>query len=395
MKKLLFFLAIFALACNSSQSQVTHTKTYVEQDRVELLNYLKSICDWALDSEVGSGELKIQAKRRTSVFINSNLARVLIAGYELTGEKRYLDEALTWFDRLITLQQITETPDGKKAGYWGDFNPDGNIYLGDAGTTTTALAGAIRFADGVRKANYERALQLYANFVQFGTKEDPQGKGRGGSNGWIIQTGEHAGAIGCGYYKGALSTAPYTISTSVTGAAFFSCYYSLTNNEEYLHIAQNAVNWLLNNVKPTGEFPYILHNSEQDSWPLDTMSYVADGIVGVYMRSNDEEFKKQVVSKINRSLQWLLNEQNSKGTWGKLRSEDQQRSQGILNLLVWYYDEVSKNPKIFNSIHKNYSYFLNPKKSQQFGVRELPITTGFVGLGIAEVLEPGITYRLK
>ena len=160
-------------------------------------------------------------------------------------------------------------------------------------------------------------------------------------------------------------------------------------------LPKNAVNWLLNNVKPTGEFPYILHNSEQDSWPLDTMSYVADGIVGVYMRSNDEEFKKQVVSKINRSLQWLLNEQNSKGTWGKLRSEDQQRSQGILNLLVWYYDEVSKNPKIFNSIHKNYSYFLNPKKSQQFGVRELPITTGFVGLGIAEVLEPGITYRLK
>jgi len=366
-----------------------------EKTREQLLQYLESICDWIIDAELHSGELKIEAKRRTSVFVNSNLARVLIAAYDLTGKQRYLDEALAWFDRFVQLQQKTVAPNDLPAGFWGDFSADGNIYLGDGGTATTALAGAVRYADGERKEQYLNALRLYANFVQYGTKDDPQGKGRGGSNGWIISSGENAGAIGCGYYRGELSTAPYTISTSVTGAAFFSAFYVLTGERQYLEIAENAARWLTRVRKRTGEIPYILHNFELDQWPLDTMSYVSDGIISVYLRTDNDDLKFQIVKSISRSLQWLLNAQNPDGTWGKLRSEDQQRSQGVLNLLVWYYHDVVPHPRVLQGIRKNYTFFLNPENSDKFGVKQLPITTGFVGLGMAEILEPGVTYRLK
>ncbi|HPG39772.1 MAG TPA: hypothetical protein PLP19_13485 [bacterium] len=365
-----------------------------EKTRTDLVNYYDSICQWIIKADLRSGELKITEKRRTSIFINSNLARVLVAGYEITGKQEYLEEALLWFDRLVSLQQITIASDGREAGWWGDFTPKDNIYLGDAGTSATALAVIVRYADGERREKYMKALELYANFVIYGTKEDPQGLNRGGSNGWIIREGENAGAIGCGYYKGELSQAPYTISTSVTGAAFFSCMYKLTGNREYLEIAENAVNYLLNVRDPFGEFPYILHNFQLDEWPLDTMSYMADGIISCYINSDDEEFKKSVGKRIARSIQWLLNRQEDNGVWGEMRSEDQQRSQGVLNLLVWYYHDIAHYPQIAATIRANYNFFLNPKNSSFFGVNELPITTGFVGLGIAEVIEPGITYRL-
>lgn len=360
-----------------------------------LLAYLDDICQWIVKIDVGSGELKIKAKRRTSIFINSNLARILVAGYELTGKEEYLAEAFDWFDKLVYLQQNIKTSNGLVAGWWGDFTPKDNIYLGDAGTSATALAGIVRFADPDRKEIYLKALEKYANFVQFGSENDPQGKGRKAADSFIIKTGEHAGAIGCGYYKNELSTPPYIISTSVTGSAFFSSYYVLSDDEKYLDVAKAATLWMLRQRNPFGEMPYMLHNFSLDEWPLDTMTYVADGIVGVYLRSDDDDFKKEIILSMNRSIQWLINSQNKYGTWGKLRSEDQQRSQGVLNLLVWYYSHVSQNIYVKNSIERNCNYFLDRVNSEKFGVKELPITTGFVGLGIAEVIKPGITYKVK
>lgn len=396
MKQKTLYYSIFALLLFvTGASRAAEPIVPDEGTKSQLVNYLDDICQWIVASDVGSGELKIPALRKTSIFINSNLARVLVAGYEITNNERYLQEALQWFDRLVELQQVISASNGAEAGFWGDFSPAGNIYLGDAGTSATALAGAVRFASGERKERYLNALQRYANFVRYGSKEDPQKKGRESTDSFIIQSGNDAGGVGAGYYRDKLSTAPYTIATSVTGASFFSCYYELTGEKQYMHIAENAVRWMLSQRDPFGEMPYILHNSQLEDWPLDTMSYVADGIVGVYLRTNNDDLKKKIVKSFNHSIQWLLNHQNKYGTWGKLRSEDQQRSQGVLNLLVWYYNQVAPYQRVLKSIRANYSYFLNPENSKAFGVKELPITTGFVGLGIAEVIEPGITYKIK
>jgi hypothetical protein len=363
--------------------------------RAKLLAVLQDISDWSISADLAGGELKVNDRRRTSIFTNSNLARILLAAYDITKEKKYRDHALLWFDRLVALQQTTLSSRGDTVGYWGDMSPHGNIYLGDSGTTATALAGAVRYTQCEQQTRYLQALQRYADFVRFGCKNDPQNKNRGGSPGWIIEQGADQGAIGCGYYRGQLSLAPYTIATSVTGAAFFSLWYQLTGDAVYQEISEKATTWLLRNRRPDGEMPYILHDRRHSEWPLDTMSYLSDGVIAVYLHSQNAEIKKEIVRSAQRSLQWILNRQTDQGIWGKMRSEDQQRSQGILNLLVWYYSEISPNARVLQAIRDNYGYFLQPEKAAAFGVKELPITTGFVGLGIAEVLQPGITYRMK
>ncbi len=366
-----------------------------QNTRQSLISFLRETGEWAITHNVAAGELAIPQKYRTSIFINSNLARVLLALHDLTGEETYRRYALAWFDRLASLQQTTLSARGDTVGYWGDMSPSGNIYLGDAGTSATALAGALRHADPAQQARYLQALRRYADFVRYGCKEDPQNKNRGGSPGWIISDGKDAGAVGCGYYRGQLSLAPYTIATSVTGAAFFSALAEWTGEAEYMTIAENAVAWLLRQRRPDGEIPYILHNSMLTEWPLDTMSYASDGFISVHSRSPRQKIRQLIESEMRFSLQWLLNRMNKAGVWGRLRSQDQQRSQGSLNLLVWYYDQVSANQDVRQAIQRNYEFFLNRRNAEAYGMNELPISIGFVGLGLAEVLEPGITYRIR
>jgi hypothetical protein len=361
----------------------------------EIRRFLKKICDWAIDRGVGSGVLQVDDGRSRSIFVNSNLARILIAGYEISGNQHYLDQALGWFDVLVSRQKHTTAANGMETAFWLDGTKHENIYLGDAGTAATALAGAVRYADEKRRQNYMRALELYAAFMQHGTRKDPQDKNRGGSDGWIVKQGFDRGALGCGYYRNELSTAPYTIATSNSGAAFFSALYALTGNPDHKNIAANAVMWLMKNRITTGEFPYILHNEERDNWPLDTMSYVTEGLLFAYYHIDDQELKDYLESNLNKSVQWLIIRQNKNGTWGKLRSEDQQRSPAVVNLLNWYYQNVYENPYVLKSIQRNYRYYLNSKNAERFGVFELPVATGFVGLAQAEILKTGITYRIE
>ncbi len=361
----------------------------------EIHSFLQDICDWAIEKGMGSGELDINGRRTRSIFINSNLARVLLAAYELGGNRAYLEKALQWFDVLVLRQQLTIAQNGKQTGFWQDGTKNSNIYLGDAGTAASALAGAVRYADKNRQTKYLAALERYADFIRYGSHKDPQGKNRGGSNGWIIEQGADKGALGCGYYRNELSTAPYTIATSNSGAAFFAAMYTLTGNPDYKDISTDAVRWLMKKRKPSGEFPYILHHKINKNWPLDTMSYVTDGILFAYYHNGDQHLNEYLEKNLNKSVQWLIIEQNKSGTWGKLRSEDQQRSPGVLNLLVWYYNHLYKNQYVLKSIQRNYNYYLNAKNAKQFGVFDLPVAAGFVGISMAEILETGITYRLK
>lgn len=392
-RPILMFLGMFLLAGESAQAQVTAVVPDA-QTRVQLTELLRDICDWTLSVELQSGEIKVRERRRTSIFINSNLARVLIAGYELCGDQRYLEEALAWFDRLAVQQQVTTSASGDTVGWWGDFSPATNIYLADAGTSASAMATAVRFSSGARRKLYLESLHRFARFVALGCAEDPQNQGRGGSPGWIITSGADRGALGAGYYRGQLAIAPYTISTAVTGSGFFSALYRLSGNPEHLKIAEEAGLWLLQQRRPDGRMPYVLENKLYDNWPVNTMSYISDGLIGLYRRTPHDSIRQRVAESITRNIQWLIVNQNKHGVWGHMRSEDQQRSQGAINLMVLYYSEISPEKMVLESIEKNYRFFLEPKNLHRYGALDMPISTGFLGLSIAEILAPGITYRV-
>lgn len=359
-----------------------------------LRTYLQEICDWAMTLDVGSGQLKNTKDTPWSIFINGNFARLLLAAHKITGKPEYRAEALRWCDTLVGQQQEVVTSQGHEAGYWADAGTKGNIYLADAGTAATALALGCRYAEPERKQRYLDSLRRFALFVREGCREDPQGQGRGGSPGWVIQTGKDRGALGCGYYRGHLSTAPYIISSGTNAGAMFASLYALENDAPTAEIASGAVRWMLAHRQPDGQLPYII-DGEKPSFerPLCTMTHCGEGIIAAYTHIRNRQLRAQIAAGVRPCIQWLLETQGPDGLWGKAHSFDQQRSPGVITLLAWYYRTIDPDPRIAQAVRNYCRCLLVRDNSQRYGVRELVRTTGFVGLAVAELLVPGVTFK--
>ena len=360
----------------------------------QMLAYLEDINQWIITLDVGSGKLKGTAPKEATdfIFVNSNLARTLLASATITGNESYRTEAMRWCDTLYRQQQITISSKLNEAGFWPDQGRTGNIYFGDMGTAATALAMGYRLADTKRQKLYLNAMERMARFVLEGTIVDPQDEGRDVCDGWVIKSGPDCGALGCGYISGHLSTIRYTVATSNTGAAYLSELYGITQNDQYKQVAVGAVKWLLKIRKDSGEIPYTLDGKDYDNWPLDTMSYCGEGFISADTHLKDPELHAFLKKEIRPCVQWLLTIQNPDGSWGKLRSSDQQRSPRCLSVLTWYYRNCEQDPAIATAVQKYCKFLLKPENSKAYGVKELVKTTGFVGLAVAELLAPGSTF---
>lgn len=362
------------------------------QTRQRLSAYLDDLSGWIMTLDVGSGTLKNTKDTATSIFINGNFARVLIASYEITGNDEHLKEALRWCDGFCAQQEKTTTSQGKPAGFWSDLGPGRNIYFGDGGTAATALAIGCRFGDENRRQTYLAALENMARFVMHGSASDPQGKGREATKSFVLSEGPDRGALGCGYYAGHLSMKPYTISTATTGGAFFATLYSIEPRPEYRDVASGAAKWLLKIRKPDGEVPYTLDGKIETTWPLDTLSYCTEAFVAVDTHLKDKEMRELLGRELRPTIQWFLAGQNPDGSWGTMRSPDQQRSPRAVSLLTWYHRTIEPDPKIAEAVRKYCRFLLDAESSKAYGVKDLVRTTGFVGLMVAEIISPGSTF---
>lgn len=367
--------------------------------KAELKAYLEDIADWIMTIDLRSNDVTRGAKGdcRTSIFMNGNLARVLLAAYKLDGNTTYLDEGLAWCDTLVGLQAPITSSKGNPAGYWGTGYPvpgeAGDIYIADTGTAVTTLAVCHHLAQSgsSRQASYMKAMQLYATFVTEGCTTPPAGRGKKCSAGWILDGANSTGALADGFYpEGHLDMCPYTIATGTTGAAFFSELYALAPTPQLEAIVSGAATWLANLVAANGTMPYWLGC---DIYPVDVhlyqaISYTAEGVFDA-----DKRFPAlhgKLGAAFGRAVDFLVEAQNDDGTWGVLMSGDGQRSPRAVSMMQWHYNTVTQNPGVATAINKWASYIL--ANSDAYGVKSHLIVTGFVGLVVADLVDYGVTF---
>ena len=205
---------------------------------------------------------------QTSIFINGNLARILLATAQLTSNASYADEAMLWCDKLCDEQAQTTCHGASDAttacGYWGvgyggiGPGPLGSVYFGDTGTAVTTLAMCTRLAKPTRAQRYRTIMSQYETFVRNGPADAIRGRGAAAPNGWVIPSGPDRGAVGCGYYEKHLSTKPYVIATATTGGAFFAEFAQVQGGaagEELKRTAAEAMAYITRVVMPSGEIP--------------------------------------------------------------------------------------------------------------------------------------------
>ena len=85
-----------------------------------LHQYLTSIAEWVMTTDVGSNNLTCSPScgPPTHIFVNGNLARILLAAHKISPNKRYLAEGLRWCDSFVDLQIPITTSTGERAVVW-------------------------------------------------------------------------------------------------------------------------------------------------------------------------------------------------------------------------------------------------------------------------------------
>jgi hypothetical protein len=416
-------------------------------DAVDMLPWLENVATWASQLDLPTNSIRggnmTHDGGTDHIFVNGNLARVLLATWRLqerkapgSGVSTYLHQGLAWCDRFVSLQANVHSSRGNAAGYWGAGYPyppgctpplrgscahGGNIYFGDTGTAATVLGLCHRLSAGdeARRSAYLGAMQKFGTFVLEGSSEVPVDK-KGTSSGFVD---ESTGAVGCGYYGcsnrtkddcskvaplssnlNCPSVSPYTIATGTTGGAFFSELYALTRNETHAKVATGALRYEASVTMASGEIPYLLDGANCSTascpaslqvsgpWPFDTISYVVEGVAGVALHMPSQE--STLRAQWGRTVEYLVRTQAADGTWGS--GGDAMRSPRCLTLLSWWLRAVKAEAGGYDPYNARAAVdkYLKMLRTQgaAYGINTNAITTGMAGIAVADELSFGVTY---
>ncbi len=324
------------------------------------------------------------------IFVGGYAMRGLVAGSSILGDPRYLDTAVHYADQLLDRQN--------EHGYWST-GYSRHVYLADTGSALGLLMSLHPLVDETRKQLYFDAVSRYVTAIE--------------ADSLILPTG----AIGVGWRhteEGRLvpNREPYTISSALTGAQVFVWMFHHTREERYRNVAFGALRWILSTMREDGVIPYILTGDDGttvggdesgetrtwESWRYDTSAYVGEGVIAFDKYCARPSWQAEIRRAIAPHIEFLLRSQNDDGTWAVPGSPDQKRSPGVVNLLLWYHEHVSADPRIRDAVCRFERFHQSAVNARAFGMltaRADPtldnaIVTSIAGRALAELLKPGI-----
>jgi hypothetical protein len=362
-------------------------KIFDKTARKQLTAYLDDICQWILAREQAARDGQIPGIANTPLSVQGNLARVLLAGGELTKNgAKCLDEALQWCDGFASKQQRVVTSLGNEGGYWVT-GAAGDADLVENSLAAVALARAFVSADGNRRKAYREALDRYAAFLLEGARA-----GNGSEttvNSWQLQ-GEMGGAFGSGIQKGVPALKPSSRSTAA-GTAFLSLMSSVSREQDQRNAALQGVEWILKNRRPNGEMPNLVGGQESDQAPFTTMTLAGEAIQSAYYLLNDTALNQRLGPELDNTVRRMMRIQGENGLWGE--GDDRRGCSGVATLLAWHFLSFKGDETIPQALDKFWQNLSNPVHAQSFGVLLHPISTAWIGLTTAEMIKPGITFK--
>jgi hypothetical protein len=362
-------------------------KIFDKAAKKQLTAYLEEITQWILAREQAARDSQIQSIANTPLSLQGNLARVLLAGGELTKNgAKYLEEGLRWCDAFAEKQQRLVTSLGNEGGCWST-GARGDVDLSENSMAAVALARGLAYADGNRKKIYRQALDRYAAFLLEGGRV---GNGLQQSiTGWQLQ-GENGGAFGSGIQKGVPSLKPSSTATAA-GTAFLSQISALSRDQNQHSAALQGLEWIVKNRRPNGEMANFVAGEESDQMPFTTMTLVGEAIQSAYYLLNDTALNQRLGPELDNTIRRMMRIQGETGVWGD--GADRRGCSGVATLLAWHYLSFKGDETIPQALDKFWQNLSNPVHSQSFGVLSHPVSTAWVGLTTAEMIKPGITFK--
>jgi len=364
---------------------------------------LKNLCDYIVQNKATVSK----------IFIGGYYMRTLVAGYEIFGDKRYLDTAVKYADYLLAHQMPT--------GFWKTGY--GPVYLADTGSALGLMVALYQHVDPERQRAYLRAVERFTTSIQQDGMIHPWGAL---GTGWRATKGD---ALEDPIYD------QYTLSSALTGAEIFTWMYHITGRDEYREVSYHALKWVFSTMRTDGNIPYILAEQGRDwqrrddpkvadalwnTYTYGTAAYVGEGILSFDLYCGNSSWQKWIEKAVKPNIEFLLRNQLPDGTWSTSGqgSWDRSRSVGIVDYLIWYYEHVDRDPRVAYSMARWDAYVLKPEHAKAYGLLNagadpgpdprlesgadpgpenhaysFNITTALTGRALADILLPGVDAR--
>jgi len=371
---------------------------------------LRELCDYILENK----------RDMPTIFVAGYYMRTLVAGYQVLGDRRYLDAALEHGDKLLAKQMPN--------GYWGTGY--GSIYLADTANALGEILALDKHADETRRAAYSAALRRFVEAMERDGLIRPSG---------AIGTGFRAkrdGTITARYDD------DYTISSALVGGETLLWMYRKTGEDRYRQIGYRAMNWVLNTIRKDGVIPYILpgeyanpavKNDPENDFNLwvrlryTNVTYVGEGIISFDLHCDKPEWRSELHRKFMPVIEFLLRTQNADGSWGSPKPmirpdtnrspwnrrpySDRRRSAGAVNVLTWWYLNVKKDARVLKAVRRFDRFITDPKNAAEFEMlhrrpdlnkppepgaaphSDADVATALTGRAIADILLPGVDAK--
>ncbi len=370
---------------STGQLMVRHKENFLV-GKEALRSKLAEIGDWMLHH------------RHEVIFVEGYDYRTFLALYEITGKQDYLDAARKGAEHLLEKQH--------PYGHWSTGY--GSTYLADAGSALGAFINFYKYATPEEEKKIDNALQRYYDMMLV--------KGDGTGNPFVHK----AGYLGVGFkdFKAGKVVEPmnnpYTISTSLSGAALFAASFYLYGEKRYKEISVHAVNWLLATQNEAGVYPYIIDDWDPkrehiwENYLYAASTYVGEGLIAACTYLNDPAMNKKIEKAQELHVGWLLSTQNEDGSWGEDKSFNSTRGHGVVNVLSWYYNHVKQDRRVAAAIRRYYLLLLDDNRRSYQEVARHPIgkwewkvageyvSTALAGRALAEIIKPDVDcYRWK
>lgn len=383
-------------------------------------DYLAELCAWLLAARDADGFMGDFESNKRLWYTASYPIRVLLARYEVSGDKACLDAVTTIVDHFVDEQMpeggfvqsfLGMRPRDMDEAQREEIRKNNWMNLADIGSMVAALIAACHYVDGERKAGYIAAARKYLD-----NWASPRIQENGGvKNGWVGTMGEAKNI--------------YSVSTAMT-ALCMALFYNLTGEDAYIQKANKSIRFLLGNWGADGS-PYTWvfdggYPGGPDHAPAigfgDTF-YTYEGMSALIALTNDEGLRREIYEAYKLALfgaRGLIPAMEGRAWWPIQNTWHNSKSAGTLivlqDFLHWAgaYGEddclVQRASRAYQTmcrflLDKSYARRLgvmleDPEDIYPFGRHSLQCwtgcavaATGFAGISTAQMVKYGVVYQ--
>ncbi len=328
---------------------------------VDTMGTMRALCDFFVERQAEDGTFSNYG------YVDERAARGLLALYEMTGDRRYLDAAIRWGDHEIAIQR---EDGGYRMGYGVRSSGEEACYVADGGEIAIGMVRLLKYVPDDRRDDYLRSLRAYFDYRE--SFRQPDGRI---SVGWVFNT-KYTTAGGDEVLDEAVrSDLPFGFVCGCTLAAT-AAWADVTDEPRDITVAHRDARWFLEDE-------------------LVARSVFAEAAQWAHYFIDDREIRAGFEQRMAETLiPWVA---EPDGWWMASAG----RGGVTLGAVSYYHHAIQPSPEALAAVMRGLYHTVgdhSPSRLQRAMREDPPVHAEwrylcYSSVSLAEVLEPEITMR--